>query len=126
MLLEQAKRLGHKLIVGINTDKSVKALKGDGRPINVEKDRARIIAALQSVDLVVFINDVRIGEFLDVIKPNVWAKGGDYTLATLDQGEVKIAHRIGARIKLIPPVQGASTTSTIRQVKGTKLSQSTP
>ena len=114
-MLENAKTLGSKLIVGVNSDRAVKLLKGKGRPINKEKDRARVIAALQSVDLVVMVDDVRVGDFLEVVRPSVWAKGGDYTLKTLDKGEVKVANRLKAKIALIPPVNGVSTTNVIKR-----------
>src|SRR6266480_3906383 len=76
--LNAARALGGALIVGINGDQSVRELKGAGRPINSENDRAEIVAALECVDLVTIFPDVRAIRFLELAVPDIYAKGGDY------------------------------------------------
>lgn len=112
--LENAANCGDFLIVAINSDQAVRKLKGPTRPVNSEQDRARVLAGLVSVDLVAVFDDVDVVKLLDAIKPAVWAKGGDYTLETLNTAEVEMARKVGAEIKLIPMVSGYSTTSTIK------------
>lgn len=115
--LEAAKSRGDYLIVGINSDRAVSVLKGPSRPINKQGDRMAIIAALESVDLVVLVDAVRVNDFLDVVKPSIWAKGGDYTTSTLDQGEVEAARRVKAEIALLKLVEGVSTTNVIATIR---------
>lgn len=109
--LEEAKRRGDYLVVGINSDAAVRALKGEGRPVNSQEDRARVIAALEAVDLVYIFDSVRATDFLKMVHPTVWAKGGDYTMETLDPAERDAVLAMGATIQLIPPVPGKSTTA---------------
>lgn len=109
--LEEAKRRGDWLVVGVNSDASVRQLKGDGRPINNQDDRARIVAALEAVDFVYIFDELRATEFLTIAQPTVWAKGGDYTLETLDVSERDAVLKLGGTIQLIPPVPGKSTTA---------------
>jgi rfaE bifunctional protein nucleotidyltransferase chain/domain len=103
------------LLVGINSDASVRELKGPHRPINSERDRAAVVAALQSVDSVCIFSERSALRFLNAVRPDIWAKGGDYTLETLDQEERQAVEAAGARIVLIPMVPGKSTTSLISQ-----------
>lgn len=109
--LEEAKRQGDYLVVGVNSDASVRQLKGEGRPINSQADRARVIAALEAVDIVYIFDEVRATEFLKLVRPTVWAKGGDYTMETLDKSERDAVLEMGGIIQLIPPVPGKSTTA---------------
>lgn len=106
----KAKQLGSLLVVGVNSDQSVRSLKGDSRPINRQEDRAFVLSALSMVDLVVIFDGTRATEFLDAAKPNVWAKGGDYTLDTLDKDEVKTVLDNRGSIEIISMTQGYSTT----------------
>lgn len=106
-LLESAKALGDILIVGINSDESVRTLKGPSRPINSAMDRCKVIAALWCVDCVTVFDDVRATKFLKDASPKVWVKGGDYNLSTLDQSERNAIH--GA-IVIVPTIIGLSTT----------------
>jgi D-beta-D-heptose 7-phosphate kinase/D-beta-D-heptose 1-phosphate adenosyltransferase len=115
--LEAAKAKGDYLIVGVNSDKAVSVLKGPRRPINKQGDRMAIIAALECVDLVVLVDAVRVNDFLDAIQPTIWAKGGDYTASTLDQGEVEAARRANAEIALLKLVEGVSTTNVIATIR---------
>src|SRR3979411_1537481 len=82
--LQAARALGDALAVGVNGDRSVHDLKGDKRPINKERDRAEVVAALECVDFVTIFQDIRATRFLEKIAPAIYAKGGDYTAATLN------------------------------------------
>lgn len=115
--LTKARQLGSVLIVGVNSDRAVRQLKGDGRPINAQEDRAFVLAGLDVVDMVVIFDDVRAAGFLDAVKPNIWAKGGDYTIDTLDRDEVKAVQANNGAIEIIPLSSGYSTTSTLERAK---------
>ena len=115
-MLEAARALGDVLWVGINSDESVRALKGETRPINSEQDRAFVLGALRCVDYVTIFRDVRATEFLRLARPAYYAKGGDYSLSTLDPGERAVLEACGARIVFIPTVPGLSTTRTIAKL----------
>lgn len=108
--LEMARGYGGCLLVGLNSDASVRALKGPSRPINAELDRARVLAALQCVDAVCIFQDVRAVNFLVHARPDVYIKGGDYTLETLNPEERAAVEKAGGRIMLVPLVPGKSTT----------------
>ena len=112
--LNAAKALGDVLIVGLNTDASVKKLKGNDRPINNEEDRAEILLALESVDHVVLFGEQTAENLIEEIKPNVYVKGGDYTLETLP--EAKIVQSYGGSVQFIPMVIGKSTTNVINKI----------
>ena len=114
--LESARDHGDALLVGVNGDEAVRALKGEGRPINHEQDRATVIAALESVSHVCIFPDVKASEFLCRSQPDVWVKGGDYTLETLVQEERQIVERAGGRIVLIPFVSGKSTSGLVQKI----------
>jgi rfaE bifunctional protein nucleotidyltransferase chain/domain len=114
--LQAARALGDLLIVGLNGDRSVYELKGAGRPITTQSDRAEILAALESVDLVTVFPEIRATKFLTTVRPAVYVKGGDYTSETLDQEERVILKEIGAAIRLIPFETGYSTSGLIEQI----------
>lgn len=111
--LRKAKALGSVLLVLLNSDQSVRQLKGRYRPVNGQRDRAEIIGALECVDAVYIFGDKRITKWLARLKPNVWAKGGDYTIHSLDQDEVAAAGANGTRIEIIPAQRKLSTTKLI-------------
>ena len=113
--LEHAKSFGDVLIVALNSDKSVKKIKGDSRPINNENDRAEVLCALKSVDYVVLFDESSPMELLLKIKPDVHTKGADYTIETLPEAKEIIAS--GGRIEFIPFVEGKSTTSIIEKMR---------
>jgi len=113
--LEACKRKGDTLVVGLNGDASVKALKGEGRPINPEHLRAKLLVALKAVDIVCIFEGVRCADFLLFCEPDVYVKGGDYTLNTLDSSE-RAALNPKTRIEFVPLTEGVSTTETIRKV----------
>src|SRR5205085_713622 len=113
---QAARALGDALVVGINSDASTRELKGSGRPINNENDRAEVVAALACVDLVTIFPDVRATHFLELAQPVVYVKGGDYTLDTLNEAERKVLERIGAQIRIIPFEKGYSTSALLRKL----------
>lgn len=114
--LQAARAFGDALLVAVNGDASVRALKGADRPINPEADRAEVLAALACVDYVTVFQSKRVTELVRVIRPQLYAKGGDYTIGTLDQEEVATLREVGAEIHLVPLVPGKSTTATIERL----------
>ncbi|MBS1568377.1 MAG: D-glycero-beta-D-manno-heptose 1-phosphate adenylyltransferase [Bacteroidetes bacterium] len=114
--LEQAAALGHRLIVGVNSDASVKRLgKGSDRPLNPEADRAAVIAALRCVDaVVIFGEDTPLG-LIQAIGPDVLAKGGDWTVDQIVGGEYVKGY--GGQVVSIPLVQGLSTTALVERIR---------
>jgi len=111
--LERARALGDALIVAINSDRSVRELKGPTRPINHEENRARVISALRCVDYVTVFDSLRVTKVIELLRPAMYAKGGDYTLETLDAGEREAMIACGTEICILPLVPGQSTTQTI-------------
>ena len=106
------------LIVLLNSDKSVRAIKGDSRPINNENDRAEILCALSCVDYVVLFDEDSPRNLLDEIKPDVYTKGADYTMETLPEAD--IMRKNGTRVEFIEFVAGKSTTNIINKVNSDK------
>jgi rfaE bifunctional protein nucleotidyltransferase chain/domain len=115
--LQAARALGDLLAVGLNGDASVRDLKGPGRPINNEKDRAEMLAALECVDLVTIFPDARATRFISASMPAVYVKGGDYSSETLNPEELAALKDVGAEIRIIPFEKGYSTSSLIEQVR---------
>lgn len=105
---------GH-LMVLVNSDRAVKLLKGDSRPFQDQDTRMAAVAALECVDSVALLDDTRITGALEKIRPQVWFKGGDYTLETLDQDERKMAEQRGVAIEFIPALEGYSSTRILEQ-----------
>ena len=116
--LAQARALGDALVVALNSDESVRELKGPSRPINNEEDRAEILTALKSVDAVCVFTEPRVTGLIEQIKPHVYAKGGDYTIASLNPEERAALDFVGAEIEILPLVPGRSTTSTLKRMSG--------
>ena len=114
--LTQARELGDFLWIGLNGDASVTQLKGPGRPLVPEADRAELLAAWRIVDAVTIFPDVRATSFLKAVRPDVYSKGGDYTIASLDQEEAAALAACGARIELVKLVPGKSTTSIVEKM----------
>ena len=112
--LTAAKKLGDVLIVGLNTDASVKLLKGDARPVNKEKDRAEVLLGLKAVDYVVLFGERTAENLVAQVKPDVYVKGGDYTVEQIP--EAKIVQSYGGTVRLIDFVSGYSTTMTIEKL----------
>ena len=109
--LETAKSFGDMLILGLNSDRSVTALKGKGRPINTQLDRAYILAALEAVDYVVIFNEDTPYDLIKAVKPHVLVKGGDY------EGQYVVGQDIADELKLVQFVDGKSTTKTIEKIQ---------
>src|SRR5712691_1867852 len=107
--LRAARALGDVLAVGLNGDRSVGELKGIGRPINTERDRAEVLAALECVDLITIFPETQATQFIYASMPVVYVKGGDYTSETLNAEERAILQKIGAEIRIIPFEKGYST-----------------
>lgn len=114
--LQKARALGDALVVGLNSDESVRMLKGRNRPIVPENERAEVLAALECVDYIAIFGEKRINSLIEALKPDIYAKGGDYTLDTLDQGERKLIEGLGIEIHLIKKIEGASTTELIEKI----------
>jgi len=114
--LETARNFGDCLLVGVNSDAAVGKLKGPGRPVNSESDRALVLAALASVDGVSIFADATATLFLSAAQPDIYVKGGDYTLETLNQDERRAVEGAGGKIVLVPFVPGKSTTGLLEKI----------
>ncbi len=114
--LEAARNLGDALLVGLNSDASVRGLKGPDRPVNTEQDRALVLAALESVSAVCIFDEVAATHFLTIARPDIYVKGGDYTLQTVNQEERRTVEKAGGRIQFIPLVPGKSTTLLLQKL----------
>lgn len=114
-LLEEAKKLGDYLIVGLNSNRSVKSLKGSQRPINDEYFRAYLLASLCSVDLVVIYDELTPERLVHVLKPKVLVKGGDYKKAEVVGGDY--VESIEGEVVIFPTIEGFSSTSIIDRIK---------
>ena len=114
--LEAARALGDALLVGVNSDAGVRELKGPDRPVNSEKDRAAVLAGLQSVDGVCVFADRTAMRFLSTVQPDIYAKGGDYTMDTINQEERRLVENLGGKVAIVPGVPGKSTTALLEKI----------
>ena len=114
--LDEARQQGDVLIVGLNSDASVRTLKGEGRPVNPEGDRAEVLCGLRSVDHVVVFAEATASELVRQLTPDVYVKGGDYSVEQLPEAAVAAAY--GGRTVLVSLVPGRSTTNVIRRLQG--------
>ena len=114
--LETARRHGDALLIGLNGDESVRQLKGPDRPVIPEDDRAAVLGALESVDGVCIFAEKAATRFLAAAQPDIYVKGGDYTLNTLNQDERRAVEQAGGRIVIIPFVPGKSTTAMLQKI----------
>lgn len=112
--LNQTKELGDVLVIGLNSDESVKRLKGDDRPINNESDRAEVLQSLRSVDIIVIFEEDTPAKLIEEVIPDVLAKGGDYTVDKIVGADFVINN--GGKVVVIPFVEGKSTTSIIKKI----------
>jgi D-glycero-beta-D-manno-heptose 1-phosphate adenylyltransferase len=113
--LEQARELGDALIVGLNSDASVRQLKGEGRPLLPQRERAEILAALESVDAVIIFDDLTPRDVIARLRPDVLVKGGDWPGDQIvGREEVEAA---GGRVVSVPVVPGFSTTDILRKIR---------
>jgi D-beta-D-heptose 7-phosphate kinase/D-beta-D-heptose 1-phosphate adenosyltransferase len=113
-LLEDCRRFGSKLVVAMNTDRSVSRLKGPSRPIVGENERTRVMAALGSVDLVTLFDEETPLELIEVMKPDVLVKGGDYAVETVVGHEIVLG--AGGRVEIVPTVEGFSTSNIVKKM----------
>ncbi len=116
--LQRAAALGDILVVGLNSDASIKQIKGADRPIIPQENRAIVLAAFECVDYIVLFDDATPMKQLEVLKPDVYAKGGDYSIDTIVQEERRLVEGYGGEIAIIPGVEGQSTTRIISQMTG--------
>ena len=114
--LEAARAQGDALLVGVNNDASVRELKGLDRPINSESDRAFVLAALESVDGVCVFTDRDALRFLRTVQPDIYAKGGDYTIDTINQEERRLVEGMGGKVVVLAGVPGQSTTGLLEKI----------
>jgi rfaE bifunctional protein nucleotidyltransferase chain/domain len=117
--LRAARRLGDALVVGVNGDDSVCELKGPGRPLNRELDRAEVIAALADVDYVTIFPEARATDFLLTAEPAIYVKGGDYQPDTLNAEESAALKKIKAEIRIVPFETGYSTSGLLQKLRET-------
>lgn len=115
--LKKARELGDALFVALNSDESVRQLKGPLRPVQSEIERAYALAALECVDCIVIFRDKRLVGEISALKPDVYSKAGDYTLEKLDAGERGTLQAVGADIRFMPFLPGFSTTQLIEKIK---------
>ena len=113
--LETARSYGDCLVLGLNTDASVRENKGPERPVNGELDRAAVVGALKAVDYVVLFGEKTAESIIAKVRPDVYVKGGDYTLDTLP--EAKIVQSYGGRVEFVPMVAGRSTSNVVEKIK---------
>ena len=119
--LQSARKLGNALIIGLNSDESVNSLKGPGRPINNETDRAKVLLSLDFVDAVVIFNEETPQELIRELLPNVLVKGGDY-----NKNEIAGASDVeanGGEVKILPFLKGYSTTNILQKQSGKGLTE---
>jgi D-beta-D-heptose 7-phosphate kinase / D-beta-D-heptose 1-phosphate adenosyltransferase len=114
-LLEDCRRFGSKLVLGLNSDASICRLKGPSRPIVGERERARVMAALAAVDAVVLFDEDTPLELIRAVRPDVLVKGGDYTVETVVGHEDVIA--AGGRVEIVPTVEGFSTSNIVKKLQ---------
>ena len=116
--LAAARDQGDALIVGLNSDSSIRELKGADRPINTEDDRALVLAALESVDGVCIFHERGAVRFLEAARPDIYVKGGDYSVNQLPADELKAVRDGGGEIRMMPGVPGKSTTALLAKIAG--------
>ncbi len=118
--LQAARALGDALAIGVNGDVCVRQLKGEGRPVNNEGDRAEVLSALACVDFVAIFHELRATDFLAALRAPIYVKGGDYTPETLNAEERSLLDEIGVRIVIIPFTAGYSTSRLLGALKQRK------
>jgi rfaE bifunctional protein nucleotidyltransferase chain/domain len=116
--LQQARTLGDVLVVAINSDESVRRIKGADRPINGQADRVLVVAALACVDHVVLFGEDTPVDLVRAVRPDVYVKGGDYDLADLP--EAPVVHGYGGQVRLLPYLPGRSTTEIVTRINASR------
>ncbi len=115
--LNAARAVGDVLVLGLNSDDSVRRLKGESRPINSEEDRAEVLAGLAAVDYVVIFDEPTAEPLVELLKPDVYVKGGDYTVERLPESRIVASY--GGETVLVPEVPGRSSTNMIKKIRET-------
>src|ERR687893_2472499 len=114
--LESARALGDLLVVGVNSDEQVRALKGEGRPVVPERERAEVIASLRAVDFVTVFHEPTVTELLLALRPDIHAKGTDYTEESVPERDV--VRSFGGRVRIVGDPKDHSSTEMLRRVIG--------
>jgi len=114
--LRKARQAADVLLLGISGDRTVRELKGAGRPINSENERAEVLAELACIDYVIVFQELSPANILEQLKPDIYIKGGDYTIDTINQEERRIVESYGGGIQLLGHVEGTSTTEIISRI----------
>jgi len=117
LYLEQARRLGDVLIVGLNSDQSARLIKGPGHPAVPQQQRALVLAGLAAVDYVIIFEQPTPLHLIDAIRPEVYAKGGDYNLETMNQEERRLVESYDCQVVFVPKVEDISTTTLKDRIK---------
>ncbi len=115
--LARARQYGDALLVAVNSDSSIRGIKGPSRPILPEEDRAYMLASLEAVDAVLLFSTPKATDLLRRLQPDVYVKGGDYKTETLVQEEYQLLKEMGCEIRLAPLVKGLSTTELIKRIR---------
>jgi len=115
--LQQARDQGDALLVGVTNDAGVRSLKGPSRPLNNENDRAGVLAALEAVDAVRIFPELDARVFLQSVSPDIYVKGGDYTIDTINQDERRLLEKMGVQIVILPGVPGKSTSALVQKMQ---------
>lgn len=116
--LNEAKKLGDILVLGLNSDESVRRLKGPTRPVNHEEDRAEVLAGLYAIDYIVLFGDQTAEPLVEALQPDVYVKGGDYVVENLPEAAIVASY--GGQTVLIPEVPGRSSSNIIRKISEQK------
>jgi len=116
--LELAAALGNHLWVALNSDSSVRAIKGSSRPVQGERERAYALLSLKSVSGVFLFDGKRISSEIKALSPDAYAKSGDYCLQTMDQSERESLEQVGSEIHFLPFLEGCGTTGLLQKIKG--------
>ena len=114
LYLEEASQLGDVLVLGLNSDSSVKRLKGESRPVNNQQDRAIVLSGLGSIDFIIIFDEDTPYELIKQVKPNVLVKGGDWQVNEIVGSDIVLNH--GGQVKSLSFKQGKSTTSIIQRI----------
>jgi len=114
--LEAARNQGGALLVAVNSDASVRAIKGPDRPVNTEMDRAAVLAALASVDAVCIFSEPNAMRLLSLVQPEIYVKGGDYTIDTINQEERRLIEQMGGKAVVLSGIPGKSTTALLEKI----------
>ncbi len=109
----KAKKLGDILIAGVNSDESVRKLKGQGRPIHGQDRRAFLLSELTSIDYLLICNNENMSYYLNLLKPDIYAKGGDYNLETINQEERRLVEGYGGKVIIVPSIHDLPTTTIV-------------